>query len=256
MMKRNIDVHWLEVTDSTNNWLRMNPGLSEGVEMKVAATGYQTAGRGQQGNSWESEKDCNLLFSVLSKPSYIDAGDQFLLSQAISLAVLDAVTPLLGEKATYLTVKWPNDIYWKEMKLAGILIENKLLGTRLCESIAGVGLNVNQTLFRSNAPNPISIRNITGKDNELAPLLESVLEAYAENCDILRGNGAEGLRRRYEERLFRREGFHRFSDLNGDFKARIVSVKPNGIIVMEDESGSVREYEFKQVSYILDKHSN
>lgn len=252
MMKRDIEINWLDVTDSTNNWLRLNPELTAGTVMKVVATDYQTAGRGQRGNSWESEKGCNLLFSILTEPTYIEAGNQFALSEAISLAVLDAVKPLLGGEADYLSVKWPNDIYWKEKKLAGILIENRLLGTRISECIAGVGLNVNQTVFWSDAPNPISIRNITGKENKLRPLLETIVEGYADNCGMLREYGADELHKRYSERLFRREGLYRFSDLNGEFMARIVSVRPNGIIVMEDNGGMVREYEFKQMSYILD----
>ncbi len=250
-----IAIHRLEQTDSTNSWLREHSGnLDMSLLFNVAVTGYQSAGRGQKGNSWESARDENLLFSILACPSFVDASRQFRLSEAIALAVTDAIAPHLGEKASDLSVKWPNDIYWRDKKLAGILIENRIQGSHLSECIIGVGLNVNQPEFYSDAPNPVSIRNITGACADRDDLLADILSNMASYYGQIQAGGSDEIHRLYMRRLFRRDGLHPYRDENGMFNAAIESVMPNGIIILRDENGTERRYEFKQVRFILNNY--
>ena len=242
----------LEETDSTNIWIRNHNDMPDSCLFKVAIAQFQTGGYGQKGNSWESEKSRNLLFSILSHPSFIDASSQFCLSEAISCAIIDALCDILPQTTGDISVKWPNDIYWKNRKLAGILIENELSGHSISQSIIGIGLNVNQQTFISDAPNPVSLYNITGIMSDRDTILQSILRHFAEYYIQIRDGGNVSIHGIYMRRLFRRDGFHQFHDSTGIFKAKICSVKSNGILVLQDTDDKKREYEFKQVSYILD----
>ena len=165
---------WLKETDSTNNHLRRLLDKEQLPEGSLVVTDFQTAGKGQVGNSWESEAGMNLMFSILLYPDFIPANRQFLISQIASLSVketLDAYTD-------FIQVKWPNDIYWKDRKICGMLIENDLSGQLLYCSIIGIGLNLNQSLFRSNAPNPISLTQITGKKYDREEVLNRFLRIF------------------------------------------------------------------------------
>ena len=213
--------------------------------------GYQTAGRGPTGNGWESEEGKNLLGSILVEGGKWKVERSFDLNVAVSVAV----RRVLGEG---FTIKWPNDIYYGDKKVAGILIENVIIGSEVKYSIAGIGLNVNQTEFRSDAPNPISLKQITGKDYDLEELMEQV---YAEVQKALK----EDVWGEYMAHLYRREGFWPFVErevstvptMNADkqaegiFMARIEDVLPTGEIVLKDQKGKERIYHFKQVRYVL-----
>ena len=139
--------------------------LPEGL---VIYTDFQSAGKGQPGNAWESSKGMNLLFSVMLHPIQVHMDELFLISQLVSVAIKNA----LDEYTTNITIKWPNDIYWNDKKLAGILIENSLQGNKIMSVVIGIGLNVNQKLFLSNAPNPVSLFLITGKRQNRKQLLQ------------------------------------------------------------------------------------
>ena len=253
-LRKRIIIDTLEQTDSTNDWLRINGEMTADCLMRVVTAEFQTDGRGQQGNHWESEKSANLLFSIKIAPKSVDAGGQFILSQAIALAITDSLAPLLLENGTALSVKWPNDIYWKEKKLGGILIENRLQGRSLAESIIGAGLNVNQKSFTDYAPNPVSVKNITGADTDRRKLLESILTKFADYLVKIGKGDISEIRRHYMESLFRRDGFYRYRDADGEFQARIGSVGPDGIITLVDEYGNSRMYEFKQVRCLFNNN--
>lgn len=195
--------------------------------------GYQTAGRGQTGNSWESEADKNLLCSILLPPDK----DLYFLNIAVGVAILRVI----GED---FTIKWPNDIYYGDKKVAGILVENAILGNEVKYSIAGIGLNVNQTTFVSDAPNPISLKQITGKEYDIDALMQQV---YAKVQETLN----EEVWEEYKNHLYRRDGFWKYKDQNGIFEARIIDVLPTGEIVLCDRNGQNRTYGFKQIKYIL-----
>ena len=225
----------IDETDSTNRWLREN---AQGDCVVVAE--YQTAGRGQGSNSWESERGKNLLFSMLYHPCLIPANRQFSISMAISLAIADA----LGEQIGDVSIKWPNDIYWRNGKICGILIENRLSGSSIKDSIIGVGINVNQQQFHSDAPNPVSLWQIHGYETDRELLLNNILDRFSEYI-------GQNVKERYMGMLYRRRGFHPYCDEEGAFMAELKNVEDDGHLLLSDENGRERRYAFKEVSFIL-----
>lgn len=236
-------------TNSTNSYLQALCANDKIEELTTVVADYQTSGRGQRGNSWESAPSKNLLFSFVLFPEFLEARRQFLISQIVSLAIKE-------ELDTYLTdvsIKWPNDIYWKEKKICGILIENDLMGRHIRQSIAGIGININQETFCSPAPNPVSIYQITGKQYDVFDILKNVMQRVCLYYHQLKENAdtASSIASRYEKALFRKDGMHCYKDGNGKFMARIVCVEPEGRLILEDETHQKRGYMFKEVEYIL-----
>ncbi|MCD7899897.1 MAG: biotin--[acetyl-CoA-carboxylase] ligase [Bacteroides sp.] len=240
-------IHLTE-TDSTSNYLIQLSSAQQLEEMFVVLADFQTAGKGQRGNSWESEKGKNLLFSIIFYPTFLPIRRQFLLSKAIALAIkeaLDSFTPGFS-------IKWPNDIYWKDKKICGILIENELMGSKIEKSIAGIGININQQIFYSPAPNPVSLRQITGKEHDPVKVLDIILEKLRLYYELLKKGETDKITTNYHQSLFRKEGFHLYADNKGSFEARICEVEDAGILVLEDKEGKIRKYAFKEVSYKFD----
>jgi len=199
-------------------------------------TAFQTAGRGQAGNGWESEEGKNLLCSILLPPRK----NLYFLNIAIGVALLRVI----GED---FTIKWPNDIYFGDKKVAGILIENAIIGNEIKYSIAGIGLNVNQTTFVSDAPNPVSLKQIRGQEYDIERLMNHLFETVQR---VLNESEQE-VWAYYKSHLYRREGFWPFEDKDGPFEAAIKDVLPTGEIVLEDKKGQERIYHFKQVRYVI-----
>ena len=158
--------------DSTNSYLQNLLDKGEDVADNVVVTDFQTSGKGQGKNVWQSETGKNLLFSIALDMSCLKAEDQFLLTQIVSVSMINVLKNYLPEENLF--IKWPNDIYYKDKKIAGILIKNEIKGMMLGTSIIGIGLNVNQTTFDENLPNPISLKMITGKDYDLEEILLAI----------------------------------------------------------------------------------
>ena len=221
----------LPETDSTNNYLTQlcNEQQSAVREFTTVIAERQTAGKGQRGNS------CR----------------QFILSQIVSLSIKEE----LDQWTEGISIKWPNDIYWNEKKICGILIENDLSGHHIGRSISGIGVNINQDVFRSNAPNPISLKQITGKDHDRYLILANIMKRVKEYYTLLQAdtsnNAADIITERYVRSLFRRNGFHRYADADGEFLARLLSVEPDGRFILKDQTGKERGYLFKEVQYLL-----
>lgn len=150
-----------------------------------------------------------------------------------------------------ISIKWPNDIYWKDKKICGTLIENDLTGIHISRSISGTGVNLNQERFLSDAPNPVSLCQITGNLYDPREILEQIMEKVTEYYQLLKENRTEVLETRYKEALYRKEGLYPFRDKDGSFRARIADIEPNGRLILEDENGQTRGYLFKEVEYIL-----
>lgn len=254
---------------STSAVLAAMPDAPHGT---VVVTDRQTAGRGQRGNSWEAEPGANLTFSLLLRPQAIPAARQFELSMIVALEVAACVRRALAgtPDAPRVCVKWPNDIYAGDRKIAGILIENSLSGSGIERSIAGIGLNVNQRRFLSDAPNPTSIIHYTGTLTPLVPLLETLctsiltaLERYetaiaADSADTKApGSEAPGdshskaretLLARYRAELWRGEGEHPFHEPGGaTFRASIASIAPDGTLTLS----TGKTYAFKEIVFEL-----
>ena len=228
---------FINSTNSTNTLMKELLARGEWPEKeRCLYTSFQTAGRGQTGNRWESEEGKNLLCSILLPPNK----NLYFLNIAVGVALVRVI----GED---FTIKWPNDIYYRDKKIAGILIENAIIGNEIKYSIAGIGLNVNQTTFISDAPNPVSLKQIRGQEFDIERLMNQLLETVQ---SVLNESEQE-VWSYYKAHLYRREGFWPFEDKNGPFEARIADVLPTGEIVLQDQEGKERIYHFKQVKYII-----
>ena len=227
-------------TNSTNTLLKQL--AAEGNPPEFIYAGYQTAGRGQTGNGWESEEGKNLLCSILLPPNK----NLYFLNIAVSVAIIRELE-VRGLEVRGLAIKWPNDIYWKDKKLAGILVENAIIGSEVKYSIAGIGLNVNQTVFVSDAPNPVSLKQITGKEYDIDQWMQDLLEAVK----AVLNEPEEVIWSEYKAHLYRREGNWPYEDANGRFEARIQDVLPTGEIVLKDTDNKERIYHFKQIRYVV-----
>ena len=241
----------LAETDSTNNYLRDLLAKERLPEGSVIATDFQSAGRGQVGNSWESERGQNLTFSVVVYPTSIPVRDQFLLSQVAALSVRDTFATYIDE----VSVKWPNDIYHGDRKICGILIEHSLCGNSIRHTIIGAGININQDVFLSDAPNPVSLKQIIGRETDLDAALRDVCSRIeAQVAELGTADGATRLHSRYLATLYRHDGcMHEFAlpDGGGHFMARIAGVAPAGTLTLEHADGSCHDYAFKEVQFVI-----
>ena len=238
----------LNETHSTNSYLReLIMREKEQPEGTVVITDYQTAGRGQKGNSWESERGKNLTFSILLHPNHIPPGKQFILSQLISIAIVG----VLKKYDRHFTIKWPNDIYWKEKKIAGMLIEVDLTGSSLSNAIIGIGININQRHFKSDAPNPVSLTQITGKEHNLSDLLEKILDRIVDEYNKYTPDNEEEIRQKYMALLFRNKGVYPYLYGEEIFNASIEGIEPNGQLILKKENGSIHTFAFKEISFVI-----
>ncbi len=237
---------YIKETDSTNNLIRkmmQDENLPEGF---LVYTDFQTAGKGQPGNTWESEAGKNLLFSIVLYPHEIPIHEQFVLSEIASLSIKN----ILAKYTDGISVKWPNDIYWNDRKIAGILIENSLKKNEINYSIIGIGLNINQTIFRSNAPNPVSLKQITGMEMNreiiLSEIHTEILHQY-EQLDKV------SIHRSYLQSLYRRDNFHAYMDAftHERFLARIETVEADGKLILMTDKNERKAYYFKEIQFDL-----
>ncbi|MCF2582538.1 biotin--[acetyl-CoA-carboxylase] ligase [Bacteroides caecigallinarum] len=208
---------------------------------------FQTDGRGQRGNKWESEDGKNLLFSFVIFPKGLPAREHFILLQITALALFDT----LSEYTDGISIKWPNDIYWMDRKICGTLIENDLSGMNIERSISGTGVNLNQKIFRSDAPNPISLSQITGQEYDIETVLHKIMNSASIYHRMFDNGESDIIRKKYFEAIYRKDGFYMYKDDNGTFDAIIEDIDKDGRLVLKDREGRVRKYLFKEVSYII-----
>lgn len=239
----------MQACGSTNTELAK---LHDAPAGTVVVADCQMAGRGQRGNSWESEAGKNLTFSLLLRPYTISAAHQFELSMIVSIGICNALSNTLnGHKPL---IKWPNDIYVGNRKLCGILIENSLVGSSIARSIVGIGINVNQTEFRSDAPNPVSIKQLTGLDTDLDTLLSKVTDSITDTLDQYENDPEpDELHALYMSMLWRNDGaMHPWQTPAGDiFEAAIVDVALDGTLTLRHADGKTISFLFKEVSAVI-----
>jgi BirA family transcriptional regulator, biotin operon repressor / biotin---[acetyl-CoA-carboxylase] ligase len=232
-------------TDSTNNYAAkqlLTKSLPEGV---IFIAESQIDGRGQASNKWESEPFKNLTFSILLYPCFIEIIRQFEISKVISLGVTD----FLKELTDHVSIKWPNDIYIGNGKVAGILIENSIKIDKISSCIVGIGLNINQLKFSGDARNPVSLSQITEKVYDLEESLSGLCHRIDARYRQLRNGEFRQIDEDYVEMLYRKGCWSRFSDKTGDFEGRIVGVDQIGQLQIETRSGKINEYQFKEVIF-------
>ena len=244
----------LEEVTSTNDFLKAYRPLDERRITLVTAE-YQTTGRGAGQNRWESRRGENLVFSLMVHPRHIPAERIFVLSEVLALAIREAVVHSLHSPLFTLhqemRIKWPNDIYWGDRKLCGMLIENELRGSVVERCVLGVGINVNQTTFESDAPNPVSLAQILGHEVERRFVLEGVMEHFTCYYGWTEQGRLDELHEMYLSHLYRKDEPHRFRDKDGEFEGTIVNVEPTGYLIIVDETGKNRRYAFKEVEHCI-----
>ena len=229
-----------------------NKFLEDEIYKRQLPTGYlvyaeiQTYGRGHAGNTWESEPYKNLLFSVYFKPADVPASRLFVISEMASLSV----KYMLDKYILDVTVKWPNDVYYRDWKISGILINNVIMGEKVEHSIIGTGININQLQFLSDAPNPVSLSQITGVHHDKIKILNEFRAIFTEQSRRLNSNCFDEIHNEYLHAIYRREGCHKYVDANGVFEAKIYDVEPAGNLVLERTDGRLSKYAYKEVAWL------
>ena len=241
-------IHLTE-TSSTNEWLRTYKPQDD-KEMTIVSTDFQTTGHGQGTNTWESGRGQNLLFSIMVHPRHLPVGKQFLLSEAAANAFREALCKYLPEEEV--TVKWPNDIYYKDQKISGTLIETSISSKGMGRAVIGTGINVNQKVFASDAPNPVSLCQILGHDIDRNELMEHIIEAFSRQYDMLDQGLYADISSQYHSTLYRKTGFHRYQDSEGEFEGALIEVEDDGHLILHDRQGLVRSYAFKEIKFLKD----
>lgn len=239
----------LESVDSTNEYL-----MREADTLKsplLVAARHQTAGHGQRGNSWESAAGENLTFSVLIRLEAFSPLLQFYISEAVSLSVVD----FLARHGIEAMVKWPNDIYVGDRKICGILIRHSIAGNSISYSVIGVGINVNQTKFLSNAPNPVSMSMISGYRYSIDQLYEEIGTCIENRLQAIDTEASrDHLHQEFMNTLWRGDGkYYSFTDTaTGEtFTATIHDISRQGPITLRLPDATLRTYNFKEVSFNL-----
>lgn len=236
----------LHETESTNNYA--NRQIRENVvsEGTVFLAYDQTAGRGQLSNFWESEAGKNLTFSIVLYPDFLEILRQFMLSKVVTLGVYKALSKYVGQ----LKIKWPNDIYAGNQKLGGILIENSIMNGLLKSSVVGIGLNVNQTVFHSSAPNPVSLQTLTNQHYNLDQILTEVLSGINQYYHLLREGGFDQINQEFIAVLYRLNERHEFKSDGEIFSGEIIGVNEIGQLLIQKEDGQLVSFHFKEVEFL------
>jgi len=235
-----------ESLSSSNSYAAKLLKIEAVQEGTIIYTNYQTTGRGQTGNTWESEDGKNLLISLILYPLMIKPSYQFIISKIISLGICD----YLRQQTTNVSIKWPNDIYVNNDKIAGILIEASIIRDEIENIIAGIGLNINQKIFKSDAPNPVSLGMITGKSYNIEECLKSLASCLDRRYKQILHGKISDIDSDYLSNLYRIGQWCDYSDTNGLFEGRINSVNHSGRLQIEDRRGRIYEYAFKEVNFL------
>jgi len=242
------NIFYLPETGSTNSYAIEMLTKARPDEGSVIITDHQTNGKGTDSKTWESEKGKNLTFSIILYPT-ITADKQFLLNKAISLGICNSLRAELNQDD--ITIKWPNDIYIADKKVCGILIQNSIIGDQFDYMVIGIGLNINQTVFLSDAPNPVSLKQKTGKEYDLEKLLENLLKSVLEKyLQVLSGQELL-IENEYYNAIYRLMEWHEFL-INGiKTIARITGTNEYGQLILETESGLLLKCDLKEVKFII-----
>ena len=233
----------LTAVDSTNNYIA-RPDIQPKLQHKtVIMTDYQTSGKGQLGNNWESAKGKNLLISIFLKPN-LKVKDQFLLNCIAALTIKDTISYFLPDCAS---IKWPNDIYVNKAKMAGILIENSIYGSKINRSIVGLGININQTKFDGGNYN--SFKLINKKENDINQILEYLLFRFSFHYEQIADPNCN-LKEEFDQHLYGKNEMRSFiTPAQSEFRARITGTTNDGKLKLTLENGEERSFNHKEVFF-------
>lgn len=238
-----IEISSVNSTNIYASELLKNHVLAEGT---IIWTKSQRQGRGQRGNNWHSEDNQNITCSIIISPDFLPIEKQFYLSILTSVSIID----FLKDKVPVTSIKWPNDIYYKDLKLGGILVENTICGSAFTNSIIGIGLNINQKKFPAEIPNPVSLTNICNQEFDLKTLIIELSGCFYRNYEKLRAGKWEILKKEYMKNLYLFGKKESYKDSEGVFTGTIVDVLDTGELVIADEFKNKRYYLFKEVEFV------
>ncbi|WP_370590032.1 biotin--[acetyl-CoA-carboxylase] ligase [Rufibacter sp. LB8] len=231
---------------STNAEAHLLLNKNSATDGCVIVAGAQTGGRGQRGNTWDVEPDKNITLSVVFKPTFLPARDQFQLNIAVSLAVHDV---LKAHLPTGFIIKWPNDLYFQDQKLGGILIENAVSGTFLQHSVVGIGLNINQGTFSFGRATSFAL--ITGQQFSLKKLTEHLLEKLEGRYLAWRSGAVVAQKQEYLRHLYRYQEPHWFEIAGERVQGEITGVDAHGKLALKLEQ-KLQFFGFQEIKYVLD----
>ena len=232
--------------DSTNNYATARLETENWTEGTLVLSENQTAGRGQVNNSWQSETGKNILASMVFYPTFLPIQFQFLLSKTIALAIHE----LVSLYADNVSIKWPNDIYIGQKKVAGILLENAILGSKINWAVAGIGLNVNQKVFSSGVPNPTSLALEVNREFIIDEVVLLMIDLINKWYQQLKSGNLQYIDEEYISKLYRFGVTSVFSDSEGQFTGKITGINPYGHLIVLKESGELNSYATKEISFI------
>ncbi|MGG9971034.1 biotin--[acetyl-CoA-carboxylase] ligase [Ferruginibacter sp. SUN002] len=236
----------LSSVDSTNNYAmaRVHEGLAKHGDAFFAVE--QTAGKGQRGKNWQAAEGQNIVLSVVAEPFQLKTHQQFSFSIAVALACYDFFNGYAGDETK---IKWPNDIYWRDRKAGGVLIENINRGNSWNWSVIGVGVNVNQTVFEASLKNPVSLRQITGKEHNVIALAKELQASIIRRLEELHSSGVSTLLTEYNQHLFRMNELVKLRKDNLVYETKIMGVNVEGKLLTRDAFD--REIGFESVEWVL-----
>ncbi|MBN1186373.1 MAG: biotin--[acetyl-CoA-carboxylase] ligase [Bacteroidales bacterium] len=239
-------IHLKEI-DSTNKFAREMEGIDEIADGTIIWADNQISGKGRGRNVWISEDGRNLTFSNIFHPVFLPVDFHFYLSKMVSLAVVD----FLAKYVKNVKIKWPNDIYVHDEKIAGILIENKIMLNMIKNSIIGIGINVNQDFSNLNLPNPVSLKQLTGSEFDIAHLLDEVIYCLDNRYSQLKEKDYQGLDKDYSMFLYKKDQICGFVKYGESFNAIIKGVTEDGLLNVYTEGGESKLLDFGEVAYAL-----
>ena len=244
--KKIITFKAVESTNSTAAELISSQDVEEGT---IIITSFQKHGKGQEGNFWESESEKNLLLSVIIKPEFLKPEKQFVLNKMVSLAVAEFVQRYAPKDSV--KIKWPNDIYVGDQKIAGILINNFIQGNVLSTSILGIGININQRVFTSNAPNPVSLVHFMKGDLDLKQALKLLCDSLNHWYSRMELGLFNPIDKKYFSLLYRHEVYHSYIIFNQKVIAKIVGISEYGRLQLKGKNGEMYDCELKEVEFVI-----
>lgn len=237
---------------STNTYVAGK--LAEGVAIESPTTVVakeQPSGRGQKGNTWFTPPKCNITLTTYFRPHELHPEDQFSICELAALCSVYLLRDWVPEVGK-LKLKWPNDIYYGDCKLGGILIEHSVTGPYIDHTLIGIGININEQIFPSDLPNPISLRMLTGETYCIDDLIAQYMTVFDDLSKLLNShNGRDQLHQEYLMLLYRKNEVHRFVSEAVEFEGEIVDVLPGGLLCLRHSTGAVKEYAFKEISFVI-----
>jgi BirA family biotin operon repressor/biotin-[acetyl-CoA-carboxylase] ligase len=237
----------LDIVDSTNNYAAkelLTKSLNEGTVFVAAC---QQSGRGQGASSWESSEGMNLTFTIVLYPRNLEVSRQFLISKTIALGIAD----FLSGQSEGIRIKWPNDIYAGDRKIAGILIETAVMAGKISRAVVGIGLNINQEIFFSDAPNPVSLKNQTGITYDLQQTLQELCFHLDRRYLQMIGFNSFQINQDFERLLYRLGEWAMFRTGGSEFEGMIMGTDAEGQLLIQDRNGKIRGFQFKEVQFLL-----